>query len=282
MEDARSSRWVRGAPVAAVALPIAWAIVAYAMGSHPRPMAAAPRRPALAFAQHMVDLGAVAPAEEVFAHFDFKNRGDETVTVTKLTPSCGCLQPELRKKVYHPGQSGHFLLRVQTANQTPGPKEYHVKVEYQDPLPRETDVVFRVNLAENQVFIKPRALQVYQLSDQPTTQEIDVIDRRPEALRVVRAECTRSDLAKVELLETEVDASGHTHNRIRVTIPSRLPAGRMDAVIRVYTDDATYRLLRVPLVIQTGRQSQLVMKPRAIVDPRVRPAGAESEDEPPE
>src|SRR4029077_20650754 len=101
-------------------------------------------------------LGPVAPSEEVFAHFDFINRGQSAVTITALVPSCGCLQPQMNKKVYQPGTSGNFLVRVQTANENPGLKEYHVAIRYMDPEPREADVVFRVVLPDNQVFVRPR------------------------------------------------------------------------------------------------------------------------------
>lgn len=278
MEDARPGWFVRVMPPALITIPVALAVVAYAVGATPRQMAEAPRRPSVAFAQHLVDLGLVQPQEEVFAHFDFTNRGRELVRITDLVPSCGCLKPEMRKNVYYPEESGHFLVRVQTANENPGPKEYRITVKYEDPQPREAEVVFRVTLPENQVLIRPSVLPLYQLSDEPLTETVDVIDRREKPFRVVKVECTRSQVAKVELAERETDENGHTHQRIRVTVPADLHEGRSDAVIRIYTDDPAYRALRVPLRVHTKRTPFFSGKNAPIPDPHVRPASATDEE----
>jgi hypothetical protein len=255
------ARWL---PTAGIAVPFLLAVVAQALGPRPGPMAAAPARPALAFDQYLVDLGPVAPSEEVFAHFSFTNRGHEPVTVLKLVPSCGCLQPQMEKWTYQHGQTGHFVVRVQTANENPGPKEYRITVKYSDPVPRDVDVVFRVVLPDNQVLVRPRALAIYQFSDEPTVREIEVIDRRRGHLNITSVECSR-DIASVELEEGDVDEAGNWRGRLKVTVPGNLPAGRTDAVVRIFTDDPAYRTLRVPLIVEGA-------SPGKFVDPNVRHA----------
>ena len=46
MEDARRGRFARRVSAALIAVPVVWAVVAHAVGSSPRPMAAAPPQPA--------------------------------------------------------------------------------------------------------------------------------------------------------------------------------------------------------------------------------------------
>jgi hypothetical protein len=251
-----------------MALPLVMALAAQILGPRPRPIAAAPTRPALAFDQYLVDLGPVAPSEEVLAHFDFTNRGNAPVTDIKLDPSCGCLQPRLKKTTYGPGESGNFVLHVQTANQNAGLKEYTVAVKYNDPIPREAIVVFRVELPANQVFVRPRALVLYQPGDASLPpREIEITDRRGRGknLNITRVECTRP-VAQVELQESTVDKEGHWHGHIKVTFPEKLPPGRVEAMIRIVTDDPEYHLLRVPLILQGGAM-------RKIVDPHFQPVG---------
>src|SRR5262249_37660976 len=130
MEDAHRRLLTQTAPAAGIAIPFFLALAAQAIGPRPAPMAALPVRPALAFNQYLVDLGEVPPREEVDAHFDFANRGAATVKIDQLVPSCGCLQPQLKKMVYEPGESGRFVVRVQTANEQAGQKEYHIGVKY--------------------------------------------------------------------------------------------------------------------------------------------------------
>jgi hypothetical protein len=280
MDDARRGRLARRCSAAVIAIPVVWAVIAHAVGGTPTPMAAAPQRPALAFMQHLVDLGRVTPSEEVFAHFDFTNRSDRMVTIRKLEPSCGCLQPDMKKWVYYPGESGHFLLRVQTANQEAGAKEYEVAVKYEDPQPQETKVVFRVHLPDNQVFIRPRSLIVTNLgASTPTVKDIEIIDRRPEPLSIAKVDCTRSNIVELSPVTTEIDELGHTRFRFQVTIPADLPEGHVEAMLRVYTQDPNYRVLRVPLRVHTEKPRDLIAKPRTIVDPNLQPASATEEDE---
>ncbi len=272
MDDDHRQRLVQRLTAAGIALPFLLAVAAHAVGSKPGPMAAAPARPALAFDQYMVDLGLAPPSEEVYAHFDFVNRGPHPVTITELVPSCGCLNPTMKKKDFQPGASGNFFVRVLTANENVGQKEYRVTVKYTDPEPRETDVTFRVMLPDNQVSVNPRALTIYQLGQEPTTKEIEVIDRRTRHLTIKSIESSRS-IAHIEPGESTVDEAGHWHGRFRVTVPGNLPPGRIDAVIHIVTDDenAVYHFLRVPLMIYGRPKSP-------IVDRHFQPAGGTEDD----
>jgi hypothetical protein len=260
MDDAQRRSWIRRLPIAGMAIPLLFAVAAQLIGPRPRPVAAAPARPSLAFDQYLVDLGAVGPSEEVFAHFDFTNRGPAPVANIQLVPSCGCLQPRLNRESYEPGEAGHFMVRVQTANESPGPKEYTVAVKYADPDPREANVVFRVVLPENQIFVAPRALVLFQegASSLPP-QEIEITDRRGGHLNITRVDCTRN-VAQVEMAGSDVDENGNWHGRLKVTLPAKLPPGRMDAMIRIFTDDPDYRMLRVPLILQ-GPTSRKIRDP---------------------
>lgn len=266
MDDgAPPSRLAGRIHAAALAIPFALSVLVQLVGRAPSPMAAPPRRPALAFDQYVIDLGPVAASEEVRVEFHFTNRGPEEVKINELTPSCGCLQPQLKKWVYAPGESGRFMLRVQTANQLAGQKEYQVGIKYNDPEPRETSVVFRVQLSENQVFVRPPVLALSIPSGSPpTVHEVKITDRRPRHLNIVRADCLRN-LAAVELLEETEGEAGEWTARLKVTVPGNLPPDRYPTMVRIFTDDPAYRMLRVPLTIE--------VRPSAtIVDPQVRTA----------
>lgn len=233
----------------AACLPFVLAIMAHARGFTASPIANAKLRPALAFEQYMVDLGEAPPSEQVTARFAFTNMSSRPVKIREYQPSCGCLQPRLLKKEYQSSESGEFLLRVQTANEAPGPKEYTLTVKYDDPEPREVVLLFRVTLPDNQVTVRPRALIFYQLSDTPTTQEIIVSDRRPLPLRLEGVTCS-ADFASVDVGETDVDENGHRRMRVLVTAKGDIPTGRHRALVKIFTNDATYQELKVPLIIE--------------------------------
>ncbi len=271
MEDAQRRLPIHRLPIAGIALPFLLAVAFHVAGPRPRPIAAAPSRPALAFDQYLVDRGRVSPSEEIRAHFDFTNRGRSPVTNIQLVPSCGCLQPRLNKPTFEPGETGNFVVRVQTANQNAGPKEYTVAVTYRDPEPREAVVTFRVDLPENQVFVRPPSLSFYEFSDQASTagvlpKSIEIVDRRGpgQRLNILDVECTPR-IAEVEVEKSEVDADGFWHAYLKVSIPGRLPERAAHAVIHIATDDPAYRRLRVPLILQGGSL-------RKIIDRNVQPA----------
>jgi uncharacterized protein DUF1573 len=271
MEDAQRRSLIHRLPAAGIALPFLLAVAAQVVGPRPRPIAAAPGRPALAFDQYLVDRGEVSPSQEVRAHFEFTNRGRALVRVAQLVPSCGCLQPRLDKNIYQPGESGKFDLHVQTANQKAGFKEYTIAVKYTDPEPREAIVTLRMVLPENQVFVNPPALSFIMLSDLPAPagvlpQTFEVTDRRGEGrhLNITSVECVPR-VADVDLEETYVDEEGHWHGRLKVTIPGQLPSQPVQALIRIATDDPEYPRLRVPLQLQGGSL-------RKILDRNIQPA----------
>ena len=285
---------------AGMAVPFLWALVAHLAGPVPSPVAAAPARGALVFDQYLVDLGNVPATQDVIAYFDFTNRGSGLVEIQSLEPSCGCLRPrleklqrkmavpapeiakdktpagvnpQLEKKLYEPGESGFFSVRVQTANQNPGQKEYTVKVQYKDPEPRETVVIFRVVLPDEQVLVRPLALAVYQLGEgniNTEAQKFEVTDRRGQHLKIVKVECSYKDV-QVEEVGSEVDDEGVWHGRFQVKVPAKLPPGHTESMIRVHTDDPAeqYSVLRVPLYLEGPPV-------RKNYDSQVQPAGASS------
>ncbi len=300
MPDATPRRLAPRLLAAGMAVPLSLALLAHIAGPTPAPVAAAPTRGALVFDQYLVDLGHVPATQDVIAYFDFTNRGSNPVEIQQLEPSCGCLRPRLEKlerigdkpvlqnatdkaaagirparekRVYEPGESGFFSVRVQTANQSSGQKEYTVTVKYKDPEPRETVVIFRVVLPDDQVIVRPLALAVYQLGEanmETEPQKFEVIDRRGQHLNIVKVECSNKDVA-VEEVGNHVDEAGVWHGRFQVQVPAKFPPGHTETIIRIHTDDpaAQYSVLRIPLFLEGP-------SPRKNYDSHVQPAGGTS------
>jgi hypothetical protein len=286
MNDAPSRRLAPRLLAAGMAIPFAWAVLVHLAGPTPAPMAVPPERGALVFEQYLVDLGPVHATSDVVGYFDFRNRGQRPIEIQALEPSCGCLQPRLEKlerrriksideslaenaaapesrrvekRVYEPGEGGFFSVRVQTANQSPGQKEYTVKVKYKDLEPHETVVTFRVILPDEQVLVRPIALMFYQLSDEAMEtkpQKFEVTDRRARHLKITKVECSRPDI-KIEEETSEIDDDGVWHGRFQVKVPNQLPPGQAETIVRIYTDDPAeqYHVLRIPLYL-VGPHSQ--------------------------
>jgi len=245
-----TTRWLL-----AWSLPVWCGLVAHITGPSPRSIASPPPPPALAFEQYLIDYGSVIPTEEVRTHFGFVNTSEREVTIDRLESSCGCLQPQLASgaQQLEPGERGEFLLRVQTANQSVGAKEYRVTVHYRDPEPQQATVRFRVTLPDNQVVVKPRAVMIYLTEDTPMLQSAEVVDRRERHFEIVRIETQPADLAEVTHVATDDDEHGHRHYRLQIAVPAELPAGNHRGTVWIHTNDPAYKTLRLPLALQKGK-----------------------------
>lgn len=235
------------------------AAFALAGRSAPRPVEA-PARPGLAFDQYLVDLGPVEPTPEVVGRFGFANSGASTIKITKWEPSCGCLKPTLRKTEYLPFESGSFALKVRTAGETPGEHEYRLKVFYEDPQPRETTLTFRVTIPEQQVFVRPRALAVYQNGRQETSHDVTVFDLREPGVTVL-ATRSSSEFITAEPLEAVRNPEGDRSQKVRITVAANVPKGTTWGTVTLYTDDNRFPELVVPIqILGPGSRSPLAAR----------------------
>lgn len=250
MQRFLSSEFIQGrrGPLLALCLPLICCCFMSLLGNRPRAMANVPDLPGLAFDQYLVDLREVAPTEEVFGYFGFRNTSQHTLTITKLEPSCGCLHPQLKKTVYKPGEGGEFLLRVKTALQQPGFKEFTVKVHYTDSKPRTRDVFLRITFPEKQIYITPRALTFHQSGTESVDQEVIMTDLRATPAEIIGVSST-SDLLKLEVLDPTTTKNNARQQRVRITLPGSVPSGKHSASILIYTNDEKFHELKVPIIL---------------------------------
>lgn len=245
----RRSSAFYGTATAVAILPFVTAVGVHVFGQSRAQSVEPIDRPALAFDQYMVNLREVPPQPVVGARFGFANRGSRPITITGLQPSCGCLTPRLAKRTWQPGESGELLLPVETAGQKPGPNEYTLTVKYDDPEPREAELVLKVTLPADQVLVRPRALIFYFLGSGSLDREIVVTDlrKRPLSLTAVRSTL---EFVSTELLPPPVDRAEANVRRVKVTLSGEIPAGRHQGLIVLTTDDPAYPRLQVPVLVQ--------------------------------
>jgi hypothetical protein len=213
----------------------------------------AENRPGLAFTQYMVNLGPVQNKRYAYAQFSFKNISDVPVVVKELKASCSCLDPRLSKYSFDPGESGKFQLRVDTPNEQPGPKEYFVRMKYEDPQPREVVLTFKVVLPKSQLVVEPRSLIFYQGGTGSISREIVITDHQKTGMHLTGVRCS-SEIVSVELGKVDIDEEGNPRMRVYVTFPEEAPADSQRAVVSISTDNTQYGTLRVPVLIQGTRE----------------------------
>lgn len=252
LQSLRSADW---SLLIAALIPCGLSLVFRVAGAAPQELDDIPVRPALVFDQYLIDLGEIPSEPYAIARYRFTNRGSETIHVKSLEPSCGCLQPRLERREYAPGESGDFVLRVQTAGEPIGQREYFVRVHYEDPQPREVELTFRLSLPERKVEVLPKALVFYQLNGQPSTQDVTIRDYRERPLTVLSADCD-SPFVNVDLRTVQTNSEGVTEAVISVLVAGKIPPGRQRALIVARTSDPQYPAIPVPLILEGPPESE--------------------------
>jgi hypothetical protein len=204
--------------------------------------------PALVFDQYLVNLGEIHNSARAEAHFRFKNCGSVPVRITNVIPSCKCLAPQIEKRAYAPGEMSDFMLTVLTTHQTPGPHEYLLTLEYEDPHPRSVTVTFKL-IIRREVTLSPSQLIIYQNGVSETEQKVVLTDMRPKPFHVTSATC-RSPLVKVELGKPVDDPEGGRVTTITIHVAAQVPLGGEDCSVIIATDDPHYPHIPVPLRIR--------------------------------
>jgi len=258
------SAWL---PLLASLLPVAAAIAFHLAGPRPQASAAGTSRPPLAFHHYSVNLGQVEPRRNHTAVFVFTNRGDTSVELRRLETSCGCLSDHTDKRVFGPGEEGEFYLRIQSASQSPGPKDYTCKAIYgpvgSPGVEYSEDLKFHINLPEQSVVLNPRALILHQPNGNPTTHTVEVKDLRDRPLTVQSATFD-PPLADVRIVPstdlTAAELNEGVRAHIQVTFGA-VPPGRHECVIRIQTSDREFDVLKVPVRIHGPEQASQPIGP---------------------
>ena len=230
--------------------PFLWSVVVHS-GAAPTPMSIpVPPRPALAFRQYAVDLGAIQPTAEARGTFVFRNRGSSTVEIKEIVPSCSCLVPRLDQKRIEPGEDGRIVLRVQPANESPGRKELFADVYYNDPEPRQERLTFKLDIPQRKMTVAPSALMFFHpAGSEPTTATFTVTDGRKTSFEILDVQAN-SELVTAVIGERTISDKGEWSQTVQVTVPGELPQGKQQVLLRIRTSDVDFPELRVPLMLQ--------------------------------
>ena len=110
------------------------------------------KEPKIKFREGSKDFGKMEQGEVLTHIFVFKNEGDETLKIRKITTSCGCTAALLSDKEVVPGEEGEIKITFNTRG-FEGKNTKYIDVESNDPAqPRKRLTVS----AEIEVFPRPR------------------------------------------------------------------------------------------------------------------------------
>ncbi len=208
----------------------------------------------LAMHIHMVHMREIDLREgKAVAEFSFHNASLSPLTISKIKPSCGCVSIRMQKQeAFQSGENDKFYVEVDTAGETSGLHEYTIDVEYftEDPQKIEKQqVLFRVDVPEKKVTVKPRALIFYQLSEQKTKQTVTLTDFRSRSHFEVLEISSSVESIQIENQQSGQDEHGHLQITFDVTISGKVPSGRQTHQITVKTTDDEFSLIKIPVLL---------------------------------
>ena len=101
--------------------------------------------PNMSFAKTVVDLGEVGPGTSHNFAFEFTNKGDAELKITKTHAPCGCTVPNLKKKKYAPGESGKIDVKFK-ASKGPGKVTKSLFVYSNDKESSKIELLIKCNV----------------------------------------------------------------------------------------------------------------------------------------
>src|SRR5262249_15929368 len=156
--------------------------------------------------------GEVRSGAPLAHRFTFVNNGPETVEITDIHSSCGCLLPRLDKRVYQPGERGSFLMEVNTLSQGAGPHTWQAKLAYQASSNIHEIPLRLTGMIVTELTVQPVALTM--LADSNIGHDVLVTDLRARALMISRVQ-TSSPGLEARVGESSLDLQGHHVQKIR-------------------------------------------------------------------
>jgi len=139
--------------------------------------------PRIVFKETTHDFGQVPPGGIHSCRFEFKNAGDQRLTILRTKSTCGCTVPNLSKKTYAPGESGHVSVRYHVSTR-PGSSRKNVYVNTNDPNNRRMKLTVQATVVQK-VAYEPMRIKFLAKGEQIECPEITLksTDNKPFSVK---------------------------------------------------------------------------------------------------
>lgn len=211
----------------ALAMPAAWA-----------------QTPRLVVDQPVYDFGESDNSQVIEHTFTLRNEGDATLHITQTRSSCGCTVAQLSAQEIEPGQSATLTGRFNLAGRS-GRQQSVITVTTDDPQNPSQQLSMQGDVSQP-VTIRPARIFFGQLSSQQDAERtVDITSRPGEEL----------DIQSIDPLPPHLEAEwvtsepGRSHT-ITVRTQPPLPAGLLQATLRVHTTHPRRPVIEVPIIAQ--------------------------------
>lgn len=215
----------------------------------------------LRFVEPVADAGEVKTGISLKHRFDFVNQGKETVEITGVHASCGCLTPKLEQRRYRAGEKGTLVLEVNTLTQSAGFHNWRAQVAYRaGETVHEMPLELRARLI-TEIAVRPASLTL--VVETGIHGEVTVTDLRSKPLTVTEARTSSPNL-KPRLLPAIKDSEGRPVRTIGLDVAADYPEGRHNEILSILTDDPAYSEIKVPVSIVKRSAQSVTAAPKRV------------------
>ncbi len=194
------------------------------------------------FVQPRVNFGPLAGGPIYQHRFEFINEGKDPIDIVDIRVGCGCLQPQVAKTRFVPGERGVVTMQIRTLGQAAGERVWRAQiVTRRGAAAEESSLVIAAKLRFD-VAVEPSIVAM--TVETKLRQTIRVVNHRTEPLKVI---AVRSSSPAVRILPLEVQKDVTT---IAFEVDrANLQAKRNEETLDIYTDDPGHRHLQIPLTL---------------------------------
>ena len=225
-----------------LALLPAFALLVCAQDTNPPAApAAAQHAPVIVCEQPVYEFGEVEPTTPVEHTFTIRNKGDLTLEIKRVQPSCGCTTAQISQMTLKPGETATLPAHVNLQGRS-GVQEKHILIESNDPQTPNLMLTLKGTVRQDFMLAPDRLTPGQLRGDQPSAMEVVFNNNTTQAVKVVRVETSNSNLAATVSAVTE----GKTYRISVLTVPP-LRSGPFDGTVRIFTDSPTRPVFDVPV-----------------------------------
>lgn len=196
--------------------------------------------PPLTFDSLTHDWGRVTDEKPLEHIFKFTNTSDRTITIDRVTATCGCTVPQLTKKVYAPGETGEIKVQFNPTNRR-GAQQKGVTVYLQDDQVPQIQLSITSHILP-MVWVEPNRVlfqDVYKGTG--ARQEVTITARKP-GFEINAIEGTEQFISgKILSIEpAEDDGDPVTKVTIEVSLDPAAPIGSHNTQLVFKSNDAKW------------------------------------------
>jgi hypothetical protein len=203
----------------------------------------------------------------VLAHtFELSNRGQGTLTITRVEGSCGCLRQSLSSSVLQPSETAKLTLEVNTLTQPAGPNRWQLTAAYKvvsPGLPDQTGELLLQMTATLKLVVTVTPPQLAFSTSSGATQDLVLHDTRGKPLTILKATTSSPHLVATIAPPIAQPLRG-AKQTVAISLSPDFPVGHRDESVLLLTDDPQYAELRIPVRILKRSAGNVVAAPESV------------------